>query len=62
MCQFLLKHKLPKKPEAFIDSFKRSESHTGIPIIHPDEVQDWSQYFIIVAVTKDEEIREKLLF
>lgn len=61
MCQFLLKHKLPKKPEAFIDSFKRSESHTGIPIIHPDEVQDWSQYFIIVAVTKDEEIREKLL-
>ena len=60
MCHLLLKKNLPWKIEAFIDSYKTQESFIGQPVISPDEITDWRQYYIIIAVEADCEIRNML--
>lgn len=46
--------------ECYIDSNKSINMFFDIPVISPDEIQNWKKYFIIIAVVKDEEIRDKL--
>lgn len=46
--------------ELFIDSYKREGRFLGKEVAAPEEVEDWKNYFIIVAVEKDGEIRGKL--
>lgn len=61
MCRFLLEQNLPYQMEGFIDSYKRHDTFMGQPVFLPDEVSDWKQYYIIVAVAEDDEIRDRLL-
>ena len=60
MCRLLLKKNLPWKIEAFIDSYKTQDSFMGQPVLSPDEITDWRQYYIIIAVEADREIRNML--
>lgn len=45
---------------AYFDNHKSAESFYGNPVIHPEQVNDWKGYFIVIAVTKDEDIRAQL--
>lgn len=60
MCHLLLKKNLPWKIEAFIDSYKFQDSFMGQPVLSPDEITDWRQYYIIIAVEADCEIQNTL--
>ena len=61
LCRFLLEQELSFAVGAFIDSYKKSDHFMGKPVYFPDEIIDWKQYYIIVAVGKAEEIFEALL-
>lgn len=43
-------------PEFFIDSNKKEDELFGIPVYSPDEITEWNDLFIIVAVVNDSEI------
>lgn len=45
---------------AYFDNHKSAESFYGNPVIRPEQVNDWKEYFIVIAVTKDEDIRAQL--
>lgn len=45
---------------AYFDNHKSAETFYGNPVIHPEQVNDWKEYFIVIAVTKDEDIRAQL--
>jgi len=59
-CRFLLKQNLPYHIDAFIDSYRRHDVFMGRPVFLPGEISDWKQYYIIVAVDEDDEIRDRL--
>lgn len=59
MCSFLLE-KMPQKAEIFIDSYKKQDIFRGRPVFFPDEIEDWTQYYLIIAVMDDCEIRSRL--
>ncbi len=40
----------------YIDTYKSTERFNGLPVMAPDEITDWKEYFIIIAVAKDKEI------
>nr|WP_300786823.1 radical SAM protein [uncultured Acetatifactor sp.] len=44
----------------YFDNHKSAETFYGNPVIHPEQVNDWKEYFIVIAVTKDEDIRAQL--
>ncbi len=56
MCQ-----PLSCRPELFIDSYKSQDFFMGYPVFAPEQITEWRNYFVIIAVTKDEEIRQFLL-
>lgn len=43
-----------------INTYKKEDSFEGILEISPDEVIDWKKLFVIIAVYKDDAIREEL--
>lgn len=45
---------------AYFDNHKSAETFYGNPVIQPEQVNDWKEYFIVIAVTKDEDIRAQL--
>lgn len=45
---------------AYFDNHKSAETFYGNPVIRPEQVNDWKEYFIVIAVTKDEDIRAQL--
>lgn len=45
---------------AYFDNYKSTDTFRGIPVIQPGQVTDWKEYFIIVAVAKDNDIRNQL--
>ena len=45
---------------AYFDNHKSAEIFYGNPVIQPEQVNDWKEYFIVIAVTKDEDIRAQL--
>ncbi len=61
MCKFLLAHNLPWQAEAFIDAYKSQNGFMEKPVFSPEEISDWKQYYIIVAVAKDDEILDRLI-
>lgn len=60
-CKFLLKYNLPWNIDIFIDSYKKQENIYNIPIYTPDEITNWEDYYIIIAVEKDKDIQNYLL-
>lgn len=60
MCRFLLEKNLPRKVEAFIDTYKQQDVFSGQPVLFPSEVEEWGRFYVIIAVEKDCEIREEL--
>lgn len=50
----------PVKVSLIINTNKAEEAFHGIPEVRPDEVADWKEYFVIIAVFRQDEIREKL--
>ncbi|NBH36025.1 hypothetical protein D3Z58_21455 [Clostridiaceae bacterium] len=59
-CKFLLSHNLPWEPDLFIDSYKKQDTFMNVPVAAPENIMDWSLYFVIIAVEKDQEIRDRL--
>ena len=59
-CKFLLSHSLPWEPDLFIDSYKKQDTLMDVPVAAPENIIDWSLYFVIIAVEKDQEIRDRL--
>ncbi len=60
MCGFLLENNLPQKVEVFIDTYKQQDVFRSRPVLSPNEIKDWTQYYIIIAVADDCEIRNRL--
>lgn len=60
-CRLLMEQKFPWQIDFFIDSYKKQEMFMGHPVFYPEEITDWKQYYIIVAVSRDGEIRDKLI-
>lgn len=60
MCKFLLKHNLPWKADIFIDSYGTQKFFNNTPIYQPNDISNWKNYYIIIAVAKDEEIQNEL--
>lgn len=48
------------KIAAYFDNHKSKDTFYGTPVIQPGQVTEWRQYFIIIAVTKDDDIRTQL--
>ncbi|MCI8292281.1 MAG: hypothetical protein HFH53_01935 [Hespellia sp.] len=61
MCRFLLEQEPTFSVNAFIDSYKKDDTFMGKPVFFPEEIKDWKQYYVIVAVGQSEEIFEELL-
>lgn len=61
MCKFLLTYNLPWNVDIFIDTYKKQENFCGRPVFSPDEVANWKDYYIIVAVTENSDIQNYLL-
>lgn len=47
--------------DCYIDTYKRNEQFNGIKVVTPDSITDWKTYFIIIAVEKDQEIRDVMI-
>lgn len=47
-------------PAFFIDSFSEKKELFGKEIKRPDEIRDWSKYFVIITVKKGQEIENYL--
>lgn len=60
MCRLLMEKNLPWQVDIFIDSNKQQSFFMGRPVFLPDEIFDWKQYYIIVAVERDGQIRDRL--
>ena len=41
----------------YIDTFKKEETFYDIPVVKPEEIENWKDYFVILSVAKDREIR-----
>ncbi|MCI8466528.1 MAG: hypothetical protein HFI63_11870 [Lachnospiraceae bacterium] len=61
VCQSMMKREFPWPVEFFIDSYKKYESFLERPVVLPQKVSDWKQYYVIIAVERDSEIRKFLL-
>lgn len=61
MCRFLFKHRIPRQADIFIDTYRKQVFFQGKPVSLPDEISDWKEYYVIIAVADDHEIREYLL-
>lgn len=46
--------------DCYIDTYKTTEQFNGIGVRSPKEITNWKDYFIIIAVVKDQEIVEYL--
>lgn len=46
--------------EFYIDSYNRAENFYGKDIKRPREIRNWAEYFVIIGVEKDREIKENL--
>ena len=44
------------KPEFYIDSNKSREKYFGKDVLTPDDIENWNNYYVIIAVQKDEDI------
>ncbi len=44
----------------FIDTNKNADEFYGYPVYFPKEIENWKQYYVIIAVTDDYTIREQL--
>lgn len=55
-----IKWPLGREIQVCFDNHRTKNEFYGIPVRHPDQVNDWKSYFIIIAVTRDAEIREQL--
>lgn len=44
----------------YIDTLKKEEIFYDIPVVKPEEIKYWQEYFIILAVAKDRELRISL--
>lgn len=60
MSRFFLEQQLPFFVEAFIDSCKKSNQFLGKPVFLPQEIKDWKNYYIVVAVERSQEIMKQL--
>lgn len=60
MCRYLMEQNLPRTPSFFIDTYKRQDAFWERPVLSPDEIKDWGQLYVIIAVAKDSEIRQEL--
>ncbi len=60
MSKFLLEHNLPWKIDIFIDSYRKQELLNNIAVYLPNNISDWKEYYIIIAIAKNEEIQEYL--
>lgn len=56
----LLDGQLPCRVDILIDSYKSRDSFKGIPVYSPEQISGWENYFIIIAVERDAEIRKAL--
>lgn len=45
---------------AYIDNHKHMDIFCDIPVIEPEQITDWKEFFIIIAVEKDGDIRNQL--
>lgn len=61
MCRFLFRHRLPWQADVFIDTYRKEAFFQGKPVSLPDEISDWKEYYVIIAVADDHGIREYLL-
>lgn len=61
MCHFLLEHDFSWRPDVFIDSNKKQDIFKGRQVVLPKEIIDWEQFFVIIAVAQDSEIKKQLL-
>lgn len=56
----LMGQRLSFLPDLFIDTYKSQDTFWGHPVTKPEQITDWEEYFVIIAVEKDGEIREAL--
>jgi MoaA/NifB/PqqE/SkfB family radical SAM enzyme len=47
-------------PDCYIDNNINIKVFNGIEVKHPDEIDDWKDYFIIIAVARYRDIKEQL--
>lgn len=60
MADFLMTEDRELLPECYIDSNRKQAVFNNKPVYLPDEIKDWREYYIIVAVAEDGEIRDRL--
>lgn len=60
MCDYFLKQNLEVPVKGFIDSYKKSDVFQGKPVFLPDEVINWKNYYVIIAVNDDKAIQKQL--
>lgn len=48
------------KTDCYIDTYKSEEQFCGIRVVTPDKIEEWKDYFVIIAVAKDQEILDYL--
>ena len=51
---------LEYKVDVHIDNNRTKKEFQGVPVLSPDHISDWKEYFIIIAVVKDREIKAQL--
>lgn len=44
----------------YIDTFKSCDRFSEIQVVKPTDIENWNEYFVIIAVDKDREIKIKL--
>lgn len=48
------------KIQQYIDNYKRSDFFDDVPVTSPEQIKDWSEYFVVIAVGKNAEIKRQL--
>lgn len=56
----LAKYNTQWNPDCYIDTYKSTEQFNGIKVMFPNEIASWKDYFVIIAVVKDQEIIDYL--
>lgn len=46
--------------DCYIDTFRSNHTFLGIRILEPMEIENWEEYFVIIAVNKDKMIKKNL--
>lgn len=60
VAQMLIDEKIVDNVSVYIDSYKAGSCFDNIQVVSPDRIENWKQYFVIIAVVRDDDICKEL--